>query len=72
MSLNVLVIGAGMGGLTAALALARRGHRVAVVDRVAELRPVGAAISVWSNGVKILKALGWARRWSRSAARCSA
>ncbi|WFF40551.1 FAD-dependent urate hydroxylase HpxO [Salinicola endophyticus] len=58
MSLNVLVIGAGMGGLTAALALKHRGHQVAVVDRVAELRPVGAAISVWSNGVKILKALG--------------
>ncbi|WP_251977832.1 FAD-dependent urate hydroxylase HpxO [Salinicola avicenniae] len=58
MTLNVLVIGAGMGGLTAALALQQAGHHVEVVDRVAELRPVGAAISVWSNGVKILKALG--------------
>lgn len=58
MTLNVLVIGAGMGGLTAALALQKSGHRVQVVDRVPELRPVGAAISVWSNGVKILKALG--------------
>ncbi|WP_110709792.1 FAD-dependent urate hydroxylase HpxO [Salinicola sp. CR57] len=58
MTLNVLVIGAGMGGLTAALALQESGHRVEVVDRVSELRPVGAAISVWSNGVKVLKALG--------------
>lgn len=58
MTLNVLVIGAGMGGLTAALALQQAGHRVDVVDRVAELRPVGAALSVWSNGVKVLKALG--------------
>ncbi|MDH4572077.1 FAD-dependent urate hydroxylase HpxO [Salinicola acroporae] len=58
MTLNVLVIGAGMGGLTAALALQQSGHRVEVVDRVSELRPVGAAISVWSNGVKVLKALG--------------
>lgn len=58
MTLNVLVIGAGMGGLTAALALQKAGHQVEVIDRVAELRPVGAAISVWSNGVKVLKALG--------------
>lgn len=57
-ALNLLVIGAGMGGLTAALALQQAGHRVSVVDRVAELRPVGAAISVWSNGVKVLKRLG--------------
>ncbi|OLO02858.1 FAD-dependent urate hydroxylase HpxO [Salinicola socius] len=58
MALNILVIGAGMGGLTAALALQQSGHRVEVIDRVAEFRPVGAAISVWSNGVKVLKALG--------------
>ncbi|GHB16804.1 FAD-dependent urate hydroxylase HpxO [Salinicola rhizosphaerae] len=58
MTLNILVVGAGMGGLTAALALQQAGHRVEVVDRVAELRPIGAAISVWSNGVRVLKALG--------------
>ncbi|WP_136066229.1 FAD-dependent urate hydroxylase HpxO [Modicisalibacter radicis] len=57
-ALNILVIGAGMGGLTAALALQQAGHRVSVVDRVHELRPVGAAISVWSNGVKVLSRLG--------------
>ncbi len=57
-ALNILVIGAGMGGLTTALALQQAGHRVSVIDRVAELLPVGAAISVWSNGVKVLKQLG--------------
>lgn len=57
-ALNILVVGAGMGGLTAALALQQAGHRVSVVDRVSELLPVGAAISVWSNGVKVLKRLG--------------
>lgn len=58
MSLKVLVIGAGMGGLSAALALQQQGHRVTVMERVEEMRPVGAAISLWSNGVKVMHQLG--------------
>src|SRR4051794_29235492 len=57
-SLDVVVVGAGIGGLTAAIALQRTGHRVRVLDQVRELRPVGAGISLWSNGVKVLDALG--------------
>jgi FAD-dependent urate hydroxylase len=56
--LDVLVIGAGIGGLTAAIALQRSGHRVRVLDQVRELRPMGAGISLWPNGVKVLDALG--------------
>jgi FAD-dependent urate hydroxylase len=56
--LEVVVIGAGIGGLTAAVALGRAGHRVRVVDQTRELRPVGAGISLWSNGVKVLGELG--------------
>lgn len=59
--LDVVVVGAGIGGLTTALALRRSGHRVRVVDQVRELRPVGAGISLWSNGVKVLDALGLGR-----------
>ncbi|MFC0267537.1 FAD-dependent urate hydroxylase HpxO [Kushneria aurantia] len=55
---DIIIVGAGMGGLTAALALMQRGHRVQVIERVRELRPAGAAISVWSNGVHILDRLG--------------
>ncbi|MBZ5487721.1 FAD-dependent urate hydroxylase HpxO [Halomonas aquamarina] len=58
MSLNVLVIGAGMGGLSAALALKQQGHHVTVMERVEQMRPVGAAISLWSNGVKVMHELG--------------
>lgn len=58
MSLNVLVIGAGMGGLSAALAFQQHGHRVTVMERVEDIRPVGAAISLWSNGVKVMHQLG--------------
>ena len=56
--LDVIVVGAGIGGLTAAVALQRTGHRVRVLDQVRQLRPIGAGISLWSNGVKVLDALG--------------
>ncbi|MCZ0927179.1 FAD-dependent urate hydroxylase HpxO [Halomonas janggokensis] len=57
-SLHILVIGAGIGGLSTALALQQQGHRVTVVERVATIRPVGAAISLWPNGVKVMHQLG--------------
>lgn len=56
--LKVIVIGAGIGGLTAGVALSQAGYEVEVYDRVAELRPAGAGISLWSNGVKVLNRLG--------------
>ncbi len=56
--LTALVIGAGIGGLTAGIALRQAGYEVEVYDRVRELRPVGAGISLWSNGVKVLNRLG--------------
>jgi FAD-dependent urate hydroxylase len=56
--LDVVVIGAGIGGLTAGVALQRTGHRVRILDQARQLRPVGAGISLWSNGVKVLDALG--------------
>ncbi|MCO7247549.1 FAD-dependent urate hydroxylase HpxO [Halomonas sp. Mc5H-6] len=57
-SLNILVIGAGIGGLSTALAFQQQGHRVTVLERVATIRPVGAAISLWPNGVKVMHQLG--------------
>jgi FAD-dependent urate hydroxylase len=57
-NLKVLVIGSGIGGLTAGIALQQAGHRVEIFDRVKELRPAGAGISLWSNGVKVLNKLG--------------
>ncbi len=56
--LDVVVVGAGIGGLTAAIALQRAGNRVRVLEQASELRPAGAGISLWSNGVKVLDALG--------------
>lgn len=57
-NLKVVIIGAGMGGLTAGIALRQAGYQVEIYDRVSELRPAGAGISLWSNGVKVLNRLG--------------
>jgi FAD-dependent urate hydroxylase len=56
--LDVAVIGGGIGGLSTALALRQAGHRATVYEQTSVLRPVGAGISVWSNGVKALNLLG--------------
>jgi FAD-dependent urate hydroxylase len=56
--LKVIITGAGIGGLTAGIALRRAGCEVEIYDRVRELRPIGAGISLWSNGAKVLTYLG--------------
>ncbi|OLP17884.1 monooxygenase [Leptolyngbya sp. 'hensonii'] len=56
--LKVVIIGAGIGGLTAGIALRQAGYTVEIYDKVRELRPAGAGISLWSNGVKVLNRLG--------------
>lgn len=56
--MKAIVIGAGIGGMSAAIALEKAGFDTAVFEAVKEMKPVGAAISIWPNGVKCLNALG--------------
>lgn len=56
--MKIIIIGAGMGGLCAGIGLKQHGHEVTVYERVEKIMPVGAAISIWSNGVKCLNYLG--------------
>ncbi|MFG3116092.1 FAD-dependent monooxygenase [Streptomyces sp. NPDC048197] len=51
---TALVIGGGIGGLTAAVALERRGWSVTVVERAAALEPVGAGIALAPNAQRAL------------------
>lgn len=56
--MNVVIIGVGMGGLTTGIALKKFGHQVRIFEQTEKILPVGAAISLWSNGVKCLNYLG--------------
>ncbi|MDJ1135630.1 FAD-dependent monooxygenase [Streptomyces iconiensis] len=55
---RALVIGAGVGGLTAAVALSARGWRVTVLERAPALEPVGAGIAVAPNALRALDVVG--------------
>ncbi|MGW3497799.1 FAD-dependent monooxygenase [Streptomyces sp. NPDC001020] len=57
-SSHAVVIGGGIGGLTAAAALHLRGLRVTVLERAHSLEPVGAAISLAPNALRALDVLG--------------
>jgi len=54
----VIVAGGGIGGLSAALALARRGFRVKVLEQAAELGEIGAGIQLAPNAFAAFDALG--------------
>ncbi|WP_180035229.1 MULTISPECIES: FAD-dependent urate hydroxylase HpxO [unclassified Acinetobacter] len=56
--MDITIIGAGMAGLTTGIALKKFGHQVTIYEQAEQILPVGAAISLWSNGVKCLNYLG--------------
>lgn len=55
---HVIIAGAGIGGLTAALALLRSGIDCDVFEQASELREVGAGLQLAPNGTRVLFALG--------------
>jgi 2-polyprenyl-6-methoxyphenol hydroxylase-like FAD-dependent oxidoreductase len=52
------VIGAGIGGLAAGIALRQAGHPVEIHEAAPEIRPLGAGLSIWPNAVRALRSLG--------------
>ncbi len=56
--MHVLVVGGGIGGLTAALALEKRGHTVTVAEQSGVISEVGAGLQLSPNAMKVLNALG--------------
>lgn len=55
---KVAIVGAGIGGLTAALALIQQGIGVDVYEQAPELKELGAGVQISSNGTRVLYALG--------------
>ncbi|RLK10903.1 FAD-dependent oxidoreductase [Ruegeria conchae] len=55
--LNFCVIGGGIGGMAAALALRQRGAKVTVIEQAPELTEVGAGLQISENGMVVLRAL---------------
>lgn len=55
---EVLIVGGGIGGLAAALALHRAGVAVQVFEQAPALEEVGAGVSLWPNAMRALAGLG--------------
>jgi salicylate hydroxylase len=58
---HILIAGAGIGGLSAGLALLQRGFDVEIFDQAEELRGLGAGVQISANGTRVLHALGIGR-----------
>jgi salicylate hydroxylase len=56
----VVIIGAGVGGLTLALALRRRGIEAEILEQSAQLREIGAAVTLSANSTRLLRDVGLA------------
>src|SRR5437868_754556 len=56
--MRAIIVGSGIGGLSAAIALRRVGIDVTVYERAPELTEVGAGISLWANAVRALDHIG--------------
>jgi len=55
---KIVIVGGGIGGLAAALAVARQGHHVAVLERADRFGEIGAGIQLAPNGIHALERLG--------------
>ena len=68
-SLDIGIVGGGIGGLTAAIALRRQGHSVTVYEQAAKYMRVGADINLTPNAVLALDGLGVGDAARRTGAR---
>ena len=57
-NLKCILIGGGIGGLCAAIALRARGFKVELYEQAPEIHEVGAGLTLWANAIKALRRLG--------------
>ena len=58
MALRILIVGSGIGGLSAAVALRAKGHQVIVLEATPKLQAIGGIIVIQANGSRLLDHLG--------------
>ena len=63
----IAIVGGGIGGLSAALALQHFGHRVLVFEQARELREIGAGVTITPNAMHALNFLGIGERVAKEA-----
>ena len=56
--MHAIIVGAGIGGISAALFLLKAGIQVSLLERAEKLREVGAGVQISSNGTIALRELG--------------
>lgn len=56
--MKIIISGAGIGGLTAGIALQQAGHDIEIYERETELRAVGAGLTLWANAIHALDKIG--------------
>lgn len=56
--MRIAIVGAGIGGLSAAVGLQRAGAQVTVFERAADMRAGGSGLSIFANGLRALESLG--------------
>src|SRR5215467_9791560 len=56
--IKAIIMGGGIGGVTAAIALKRAGLDVTVFERADELREVGSGLPLWTNALRALHVIG--------------
>jgi 2-polyprenyl-6-methoxyphenol hydroxylase-like FAD-dependent oxidoreductase len=61
-NVDILIQGAGIGGLTLAIALIRKGYTVRIVERASGLSEVGAGIWMAANPMQVFDRLGFAEK----------
>lgn len=70
--IKIVIVGAGIGGLAAALALKAHGAEVTVLEQAEAITEVGAGIQVSPNGAAVLTALGLQKEFEAASIRCCA
>ena len=62
--MKIVIIGGGIGGLTAALALSQNAHDITVFERSAGIREIGAGVQISPNAGRLLHSLGLGAAYS--------